>query len=107
MPRVALPPLTPEQRAAALEKAAAARRARAELKHRLKTHGTSLAQVLDSGETDDAVGKMKVVAVLESMPGVGKVRAQPLMEELEISPARRVRGLGAKQREALLRAFGQ
>ena len=102
---MALPPLTPEQRAAALEKAAAARRARAELKVRLKTHGTSLAEVLDSGETDDAVGKMKVVAVLEAMPGVGKVRAQRLMEALEISPARRVRGLGAKQREALLREF--
>ena len=102
---MALPPLTPEQRAAALEKAAAARRARAELKVRLKTQGTSLAEVLDSGETDDAVGKMKVVAVLEAMPGVGKVRAQRLMEALEISPARRVRGLGAKQREALLREF--
>ncbi|HUR13725.1 MAG TPA: integration host factor, actinobacterial type [Mycobacteriales bacterium] len=102
---MALPPLTPEQRAAALEKAAAARRARADLKVRLKSHGASLAEVLDSGETDDAVGKMKVVAVLEAMPGVGKVRAQRLMEALEISPARRVRGLGAKQREALLREF--
>ena len=102
---MALPPLTPEQRAAALEKAAAARRARAALKVRLKTQGTSLAEVLDSGETDEAVGKMKVVAVLEAMPGVGKVRAQRLMEALEISPARRVRGLGTKQREALLREF--
>jgi hypothetical protein len=102
---LALPPLTPEQRAAALEKAAAARRARAELKLRLKSGSTSLAEALDSGETDDAVGKMKVVAVLEAMPGVGKVRAQKLIETLEISPARRVRGLGAKQREALLRAF--
>ena len=102
---MALPPLTPEQRAAALEKAAAARRARAELKLRLKSGSTSLAEALDSGETDDAVGKMKVVAVLEAMPGVGKVRAQKLIEALEISPARRVRGLGAKQREALLRAF--
>lgn len=102
---MALPPLTPEQRAAALEKAASARRARAALKVRLKSQGTSLAEVLDSGGLDDAVGKMKVVAVLEAMPGVGKVRAQKLMEELEISPARRVRGLGAKQREALLKAF--
>ena len=102
---MALPPLTPEQRAAALEKAAAARRARAELKLRLKSQGTSLAEVLDGGETDDAIGKMKVVAVLEAMPGVGKVRAQRLMEALEISPARRVRGLGGKQREALLREF--
>jgi hypothetical protein len=97
--------LTPEQRAAALEKAAAARRARAELKVRLKASSTTLADVLDAGESDDAVGKMKVVAVLEAMPGVGKVRAQKLMETLEISPARRVRGLGPKQREALLKAF--
>ena len=104
---MALPPLTPEQRAAALEKAAAARRARADLKVRLKTQGISLAEVLGSGESDEAIGKMKVVAVLEAMPKVGKVKAQKLMDSLEISPARRVRGLGAKQREALLREFGE
>jgi len=103
---VPLPPLTPEQRSAALEKAAAARRARADLKVRLKSSGTNLADVLASGDTDEAIGKMKVVAVLEALPGVGKVRAQRLMEKLEISPSRRVRGLGAKQREALEREFG-
>ncbi|MPY99229.1 MAG: integration host factor, partial [Actinophytocola sp.] len=42
---MALPQLTEEQRAAALEKAAAARRARAELKERLKRGGTTLADV--------------------------------------------------------------
>jgi hypothetical protein len=102
---MALPPLTPEQRSAALVKAAAARKARAELKVRLKSSDTSLADVLSSGEVDEAVGKMKVLAVLEAMPGVGKVRAQRLMESLEISPSRRVRGLGANQRQALLKAF--
>ncbi len=101
-----LPTLTPEQRAAALEKAAEARRARAALKVQLKSSGTSLADVLASGATDEVVGKMKVVAVLEAMPGVGKVRAQQIMERLEISPSRRVRGLGSKQREALQREFG-
>jgi hypothetical protein len=105
-PAVALPPLTPEQRAAALEKAAAARRARADLKVRLKSSGASLADVLASGETDEAIGKMKVEALLEALPGVGKVRAQRIMERLEISPSRRVRGLGTKQREALQREFG-
>ena len=85
--------------------AAAARRARADLKVRLKASGTSLADVLASGATDDAIGKMKVEALLEAMPGVGKVRAQRIMERLEISPSRRVRGLGAKQREALQREF--
>jgi hypothetical protein len=104
--RVVLPSLTPEQRAAALDKAAAARRARAGLKVQLKTGGATLAEVLTSGATDEVVGKMKVVAVLEAMPGVGKVRAQQIMERLEISPSRRVRGLGVKQREALQREFG-
>ena len=102
---MALPPLTPEQRAAALEKAAAARKARAALKVRLKSSGTSLDDVLADGEHDEVIGKMKVVAVLEAMPGVGKVRAQKIMERLEISPSRRVRGLGTKQREALVREF--
>ena len=76
-----LPPLTPEQRAAALEKAAAARKARAALRDRLKHEGASLSDVLASGGTDDVIGKMRVAAVLESMPGVGKVRAQRIMEQ--------------------------
>ena len=100
-----LPPLTPEQRAAALEKAAAARKARAALRDRLKHEGVSLSEVLHSGETDDVIGKMRVSAVLESMPGVGKVRAQRIMEKLGISLSRRVRGLGAHQRAALEREF--
>jgi len=105
---VALPPLTPEQRAAALEKAAIARRERAAVKNRLKHSGASLIEVLKEGSREggnDIVGKMKVSAVLESLPGVGKVRAQKLMEELDISASRRVRGLGAKQREMLLEKF--
>jgi hypothetical protein len=54
---VALPQLTDEQRAAALEKAAAARRIRAELKDRLKRGGTNLQQVLKDAETDEVLGK--------------------------------------------------
>lgn len=102
---MALPPLTPEQRAAALEKAARARKVRAELKDRLKHQRTTLREVLDAGQTDEAVGKLKVVALLEAMPGVGKVRAATIMDKLDISPSRRVRGLGVKQRNALEREF--
>jgi hypothetical protein len=101
-----LPPLTPEERAAALEKAALARRQRAELKDRLKKAETTLAAVLEAAESDDVVGKMKVSAVLEALPGVGRVRAQKIRERLGISPSRRLRGLGAKQRAALLEEFG-
>jgi hypothetical protein len=101
---MALPTLTPEQRQQALEKAAVARKKRAELKGELKSGTTSLKDVLDRSG-DDIVGKLKVSSVLESLPGVGKVRAQKLMEELGISASRRVRGLGAKQRQQLLEKF--
>jgi hypothetical protein len=102
---VALPPLTPEERSAALAKAAAARKARAALRDRLKHSGATLEDVFAAGQTDDAVGKMRVSAVLESMPGVGKVRAQRIMEKIGISASRRVRGLGTHQRAALMREF--
>jgi transposase len=101
---VALPPLTPEQRAAALEKAAEARRVRAEVKNRLKRSGASIGEVIAQGQTDDIIGKMKVSALLESMPGVGKVRAAEIMERLG-SPNRRVRGLGTHQIAALEKEF--
>ena len=101
-----LPPeLSPEQRQAALDKAAAARRQRAELKEKLKMGSLTLKELFDQSERDEVVGKMKVVAVLESLPSVGKVRAKRIMEEVEISEARRVRGLGDNQRAALLKLF--
>jgi signal recognition particle GTPase len=99
------PPLSPEARQKALEKAAAARRQRAELKDKLKMGSLTLKELIDQGENDEVVGKMKVLTVLESLPGVGKVRARRLMDEIRISEARRVRGLGAQQREALLKQF--
>jgi S13-like H2TH domain len=102
---MALPQLTPEQRADALKKAAAARKARAELKGELKSGKLTLEQVLK--REGDTVGKMKVSVVLESLPGVGKVRAAKIMEELDISASRRVRGLGAKQREQLNAKFAK
>jgi hypothetical protein len=103
---VALPPLTPEQRTAALEKAAKARKERAEVKNKLKNGGVSLSEVLSDGLKDDVIGKMKVSALLESLPGVGKVRAKQIMERLNIAESRRVRGLGTNQRAALEAEFG-
>lgn len=99
-----LPTLTDEQRKQALVKAAEARKKRAELKGELKSGKRTLRDVL-ARQGDDTVGKMKVSTVLESLPGVGKVRARKLMEKLDISASRRIRGLGAKQRESLLAEF--
>ena len=101
-----LPTLTDEQRKEALAKAAAARKSRAELKAQLKSEKMSLRDVL-AKQGDNVVGKMKVSSVLESLPGVGKVRARKIMERLDISASRRVRGLGAKQKDALLTEFAK
>ena len=98
------PQLTPEQRAAALKKAAEARAARADIKARLKMGSMTLKEALDSDDVN--VAKLKVVSMLESLPGVGKVKARRVMEEVAIADNRRVQGLGAQQRAALLQQLG-
>lgn len=97
------PALTTEQRQAALQKAAKVRRERADVKEKLKLGSLTLAELLKQAENDETVGKMKVVSVLESLPGLGKVKARRLMETVGISESRRLQGLGAKQRADLLR----
>ena len=103
---MALPRLTPEERRANLDKAAASRRQRAEVKNRLKHSGGSILEVLDLGQEDEVIGKMRVLDLLQAMPGLGKVRARQMMERLGISESRRVRGLGINQVAALQREFG-
>ena len=99
------PQLTDEQRQAALAKAAVVRRERAELKERLKMGSINLVELLEQAEGNDTIAKMKVLAVLESLPGVGKVKARRTMERIGIADTRRVRGLGDQQRKALIEAF--
>lgn len=97
---MALPQLTDEQRKAALEKAAAARHARAELREKIKNGDVTLEEVLDSD--DPIASRLKVSALIESLPGYGKAKAAKVMNELGISATRRVKGLGARQREQLI-----
>ena len=101
-----LPPaLSAEDRAKALEKAAAARKERADVKNRLKMGSLSLRELLAGADTNDVWGKTKVLAVLEALPGVGKVKARRTMDEIGIADTRRVRGLGDQQRTKLLEVF--
>ncbi len=103
---MALPQLTPQQRAEALEKATVARRRRAEIKTKVKNKEMSLSEVLALAETDEAIAKMRVLALLESLPRVGVTTAANLMEEYGIAQTRRIRGLGHVQSEALIERFG-
>lgn len=100
------PELSDEARRAALDKAAEVRRRRSVLKQQLKAGELTFRELLDGVEGDDVVGKMKVLAVLESLPGVGKVKARRTMDEVGIAESRRLRGLGDQQRAALLDVFG-
>ncbi|MBT2509417.1 integration host factor [Streptomyces sp. ISL-98] len=100
---MALPPLTPEARAEALKKAAAVRKERGAVLEALKTNKVTLKEVLE--REDSVVGKVYVRRLLESLPGIGKVRALQLLADLDISERRRVQGLGARQKERLLELF--
>jgi hypothetical protein len=104
---VPVPELTAEQRRAALEKAAAVRKERAAVKERIRSSQATVQEVLHEGQDNDVIGKMRVVDLLQAIPGLGKVRARNLMERLGISESRRVRGLGANQIAALEREFDQ
>jgi len=102
---MSLPTLTPEQRAAALERAAQVRKERAAVKASLKAGTVTLPDVITRGADDDVIAGIRVSALLESMPGLGKIRAAQLMERLGIAEDRRVRGLGPNQRQALKDEF--
>jgi hypothetical protein len=99
------PQLTDEQRAAALAKAAEARRVRAEVKELLKTGSLRLSELMERAGTDVILAGIKVERVIASMPGTGKIKAKRMMESLGIAENRRIRGLGDKQKEALLAEF--
>ncbi|MEE2569209.1 integration host factor, actinobacterial type [Pseudarthrobacter sp. J64] len=99
---MSLRPLTAQERADALTKAAAARAARAAAKERLKNGQLSAAELLSAAGKDDALARMKVSELLESMAGIGKVRAAAIMDQLGIAASRRLRGLGIHQRQALV-----
>ena len=99
------PKLTAEQRSAALAKSTAARQVRAATKARVKSGDLSLSAVFDLAKSDEAIAKMRVVELLESFSGVGKVRAIATLDRLQISQTRRIQGLGVAQRQNLLREF--
>ncbi|MDO5646135.1 MAG: integration host factor, actinobacterial type [Dermabacter sp.] len=106
---MALPTLTPETRAAALKKAAQLRQERAAVKARLKAstgrRSDEIRGLLEEAKENEAVARLKVSAMLESLPGIGKVKAAQIMEEIGISPSRKVRGLGRHQAQKLIDHF--
>jgi hypothetical protein len=104
-PPSAPPAQTEEQLRAARARAQEARQVRAEVKAALRDGTTTLDDVLEQAATDEHVNRLKVLALLESVPGLGKVKSRRLMADIGIAESRRVRGLGPEQRKALLAAL--
>ncbi|WP_269858582.1 integration host factor, actinobacterial type [Streptomyces sp. RPT161] len=101
-----LPSMTPEQRQAALQKAAEARRARTGLLDSVRSGKKRLSQVLAAAKTDPVVAKTKVSQLLRAVPGLGPAKVGALMDEIGIDPDRRVGGLGDRQRSELADRVG-
>ena len=99
------PQLTPEERARALAQAKAARQRRAAIKSQVKNGSLSIHQVIELAQTDEVIAKMRVLELVESMSGVGKIRGKALLERLEISLTRRIQGLGKHQMNDLISQF--
>jgi len=102
---MAIPQLSAEERAKALEKAKEARIKRAQVREDLKTGKLTLKQVV-AMKDDPVVGRMKVSTLIETLPGYGKAKSEKIMNELQIAPSRRLRGLGERQEKALLERLG-
>ncbi|ASY12040.1 guanylate kinase [Candidatus Planktophila dulcis] len=101
------PQLTPEERSRALAKAKQSRQVRAGVKSRVKSGEISISDVITLAQSDEAVAKMRVLELVESMSGVGKIRAKTILERLDISLTRRIQGLGRHQLQALEKEFIQ
>lgn len=103
--KLTLPKLTPGEKLKALEKAQAIRSQRADIRGKLKSGQMTLQDVLGNAD-DEAIGRMRVSYLLQSLPQVGKVTSRRIMDEIGIHENRRVRGLGRRQVEALLQKLG-
>jgi hypothetical protein len=86
--------------------AVANRRRRADVKREAKAGRLTLQAIFDLADADDVIAQMRAVDLLESLPAVGAVKASRLMREAGVAATRRIRGLGPKQREDLLRLVG-
>ena len=101
-----LPPkISAEDRIAALEKAKESRQIRAIAKNRIKSGELSISDIFLQAQNDSVIAKMRVSELLASISGVGKIRANAIMERLNISPTRRIQGLGKHQIASLSAEF--
>lgn len=75
-----------------------ARRARADLKARLRSGDLSPLKALrDSEDPANSAAQLRVTEFLQTFPGIGEVSALRILDRLSISPRKRLGGLGRLQ----------
>lgn len=89
-----------DRREAAFVLAERIRQSRNDLIDRVRSGSVSAREVLES--TDPFVRGVKVVAVIESLPGLGKVKARRILEDVDISANDKVHDLDRDQVRTLL-----
>ena len=97
------PKISNRLRRKAGEKAVAARRERATIKA-LVASGELFFFDLFKDERK-SIARMKLIDLLQSVPGIGKVRAELILDRTKISPSRRIGGVGHRQLELLREEF--
>ena len=97
------PKLSNRFRRKAGQKAVAARQERAKTKELIAT-GQIFFFELFSDERE-SISRMRLIDLLQSVPGVGKIRAEQILERTKISPSRRIGGVGPRQIELLREEF--
>lgn len=95
------PILSIDERRAALAKAAESRKIRAAFKTEIKSGKRHWLDAFNS--SDEAIKKMRIKELLQSLPGFGEIRAITILDRAGISHARRIQGIGKSQYESLLR----
>ncbi|MCL6590857.1 MAG: integration host factor [Firmicutes bacterium] len=96
-----LPKLSLEEKQKALEKAQLVRSQRAQIRHNLKNKKITIGEILAEND-DGVVSRMRVTYLLESLPRIGKIKAKKIMNDIGIDEARRIQGLGIRQKKALI-----
>jgi guanylate kinase len=99
-----LPPrLSSRARRKAGEKAVLARQDRAKVKEQVASGELFFFDLFK--DERKSITRMKLVDLLQSVPGIGQARAQIIFERTKISPSRRIGGVGHRQIELLRQEF--
>lgn len=99
-----LPPrLSRRSRRKAGESAVKARQERARVKESITSGELFFFDLFE--DERKSIKRMKLMDLLQSVPGIGKIRAEIIMDRAEISPSRRIGGVGKRQLEILRQEF--